>query len=196
MVALGQVAFVEGRVSISPDLLWRAWPDGYLAVRGVQTVGDWHCVDVGAGGEGTSLWSRSTPDSGGLTELGLLEGMPDARVNAGLLLPCADPGDAATWACLLRDLAEAVNVRVAHEKGKPDYAFFGPGGFAFWRSFGPDDYWHLAQNNNFWTFQLQRENPQVVHNYGQSWTPRSEDPAEVLVWLRIAEREMAERRQT
>lgn len=34
------------------SLLWRAFPSGYLAVRGVLTVGGWQCVYAGPSHEG------------------------------------------------------------------------------------------------------------------------------------------------
>ncbi len=96
--------------------LWKAWPLGYLPKRGVLTVGGWTCLEAPVDSqEGTSGWVRAAPDPDGLTELGLLDGMPDARVNRGALLPCVDPLDTATWACLLQDLAEALNTRLARE---------------------------------------------------------------------------------
>jgi len=111
----------EGRA-----LLWKAYPDGYLARRGVLTVGGWQCVE-GEEGEDeedgdTSSWWRPIPDNDGLTELGLLRDLPDARVNAGDLLPLPDPTDTATWACLLQDLAEASN-RFEHRKPWVGFAF-------------------------------------------------------------------------
>jgi hypothetical protein len=68
----------EGRA-----LLWKAYPDGYLAKRGVLTVGGWQCVEGEEGEDaGTSGWWRPIPDNDGLTELGLLRDLPDAHVNA------------------------------------------------------------------------------------------------------------------
>jgi hypothetical protein len=79
-------------------------------------VGEWQCVEGEEGEDaGTSGWWRPIPDNDGLTELGLLRDLPDAHVNAGDLLPLPDPADTATWACLLRDLAEASN-RFEHRK--------------------------------------------------------------------------------
>lgn len=110
----------EGRA-----LLRKAYPDGYLAKRGVLTVGGWQCVEaIGETYEWgvTSRWKRNEPASDGLVELGLLQELPDARVNAGDLLPLPDPTDTATWACLLQDLAEASN-RFEHRKPWVGFAF-------------------------------------------------------------------------
>jgi hypothetical protein len=83
------------------ELLRRAWPDGYLAMRGVLTVGGWTCCGVappddGDGEERVAWWHAH----GGKR--------PALRMAEGDLLPAVDPADTATWACLLRDLADAV----------------------------------------------------------------------------------------
>lgn len=52
----------------------------------------------------------------GLTDLRVLHEFPDARVNRGDLLPLVDASDPATWACLLADLAEAVNARIDQKR--------------------------------------------------------------------------------
>jgi len=33
-------------MSVDRELLWKAWPDGYLAARGVSTIGGWRCLSV------------------------------------------------------------------------------------------------------------------------------------------------------
>ena len=75
-------------------LLWRAWPDGYLAMRGVATVGGYQCVGVAH----TSIWTI-------LRESREID-HPDVQIDIGrgLLLPNVDSTDTATWACLLKEL--------------------------------------------------------------------------------------------
>jgi hypothetical protein len=82
---------------MTPELLWKAWPSGYLSMRGIGTVGGWtYC------GEGWWL-------PGGEADIAVHEGMDGFHEAAreGQLLPKVDPDDAATWGCLLEDLAEA-----------------------------------------------------------------------------------------
>lgn len=94
--------------NISRELLRKAWPEGYLAARGVTTIGGWHIyktwdrVMVGEVGCG---WTQ--PDEiDDLCEC-KSKGAFDRAFDAGDLLPSVDPEDAATWACLLKDLAMA-----------------------------------------------------------------------------------------
>lgn len=91
-------------------LLQEAYPDGYVPLRGVLTVGGWYCVET-QDQDGVSGWNRADPDRDGLTDLGLLKDLPDARVNSGALLPLPDPADTATWACLLQEFVQAEDVR-------------------------------------------------------------------------------------
>lgn len=127
--------------SIPLDLLWRAWPDGYLPMRGVTTVGGWICTDPGPCSPlGTSLavhWdieARFTrpdwapmlypADPGDVAGVRNLvcddgehgRGMETERAN-GRLLPRVDPTDIATWACLVHDLGEAMNKRAPTADG-------------------------------------------------------------------------------
>jgi len=90
----------EGRA-----LLRAAYPAGYLAVRGVLTVGGWQCCYATLY-DGGPLWVEPTGD----------KFLPDrwrrpgelafnGAVRRGELLPMPDPADVATWAALLADLA-------------------------------------------------------------------------------------------
>lgn len=93
-------------MKVDRELLWKAYPDGYLAMRGVETVGGWQCVGCGEWGSnwlhvgtGTGMFPLHAP------------GFPDFEQAkaAGRLLPSLDPtSDPATWACVKRDLAIAV----------------------------------------------------------------------------------------
>lgn len=99
-------------------LLWKAYPEGYLAMRGVLTVGGWWCVheidggdpDAGAGvfacSAGRFTPARLWPD-GVKDAIRLPVSMCAATLTCGDLLPLLDPGDPATWACLKQALADA-----------------------------------------------------------------------------------------
>ena len=93
----------EGRA-----LLWRAFPDGILEVRGVRTITGWQVVfsdDVRA---------RIIPPAIPIldpTATGDHPGRVSAEtvlrhLRAGDLLPDPDPTDVATWACLKAELAQ------------------------------------------------------------------------------------------
>ena len=87
-------------MTVSRELLWAAYPDGYLAMRGVSTVGGWHCV-----GDQT----HHCDSFGGMWWVKALAAGPgsiDDAWRAGDLLPYLDPeNDPATWACAKLDLA-------------------------------------------------------------------------------------------
>lgn len=94
--------------------LREAHPDGHLAARGVHTVGGYVCVDVESCGDAHFLH----PEGGPTLVMGRGRRSICARFNRGnrltdgpdALLPMPDPADAATWACLLADLADALGV--------------------------------------------------------------------------------------
>jgi len=89
-------------MSIDKELLWRAYPDGYLAMRGVSSVEGWLCS---GSNEKASHWLNKVYTH----ETILHEGGPYHQSrDQGDLLPNVDPADAATWACLLQDLSSAV----------------------------------------------------------------------------------------
>ena len=115
-------------MSIDRELLWKAWPDGYLAMRGVKTVGGYQCIGIN---DERSLWMLATSVDFPLAYRGNLhpmdwlvsggppyeqdpewrEQMETLRVHAedGALLPNVDPSDHATWACVLHDLSKAAS---------------------------------------------------------------------------------------
>ena len=84
----------EGRA-----LLRRAWPEGYLAMRGVLTVDNCVCVEASAGH--VTFWAGMD------TEYSYPDG-PAKLLACGSFLPNPDPFVHATWACLKADLARAV----------------------------------------------------------------------------------------
>jgi len=109
----------EGRA-----LLWRAWPEGYLAGNNrVLTVGGWVKVP---GGFGKPCWVAPSPlernEWRGWPELVKGEDWPlwNAARQRGDLLPLPDERDPANWATLLGDLAKAINAK--GEKWKVAYA--------------------------------------------------------------------------
>lgn len=97
---------------IDKDLLWQAFPSGYLAVRGVSTVGGWQCAGFARDGI-TDRWLQPktffvlTADHKPLLE----------AHSAGDLLPNVDPSDTATWACLLSKLAQFVDFSEGYSYG-------------------------------------------------------------------------------
>ncbi len=124
-------------MSVGKELLWKAWPKGYLAARGVRTVGGWTCMglvenehkfwmraDFWMAPDMISLYGRCRDDGEilGYGNASPLNVSPWTTARkAGDLLPNVDPADRATWACLLQDLAEAAFVR-SSEKLNPKRA--------------------------------------------------------------------------
>lgn len=109
------------KTAVPLELLWRAWPEGYVAKRGVMTRRDWQCVAVEPCIDGVmTSWAlggtqfpipyyEHDPD---LAEVDTLSrAAAESTLRRGELLPNVDPKDTATWACLLADLAEAVERR-------------------------------------------------------------------------------------
>jgi hypothetical protein len=94
---------------IETSLLWKAWPTGSLMRRGVSTVGGYLCW-------GNYYWTNPV-DAGapGHALADFFGDVPGNRLHdAGLLLPRVSPDDPATWACLLADLAGAVERRAEY----------------------------------------------------------------------------------
>lgn len=103
----------EGRA-----LLWKAYPDGYLAKRGVLTVGGWQCVADGQNRPEPYILFLPPKRNSSPEILWLPHQNTGPLVDAiprGDLLPLPDPSDPATWACLLQDLAEASG-RFEHQR--------------------------------------------------------------------------------
>ena len=108
-------------MSIDRELLWRAFPDGYLAMRGVATVGGWQCIVAfrdgnpnsgsgifysSAGHFYTMCWPEGVKDAMRVPEV-----LASAALNRGDLLPNVDPADTATWACLLAELGRTAGLQ-------------------------------------------------------------------------------------
>lgn len=106
-------------MTIDRELLWKAWPDGYLAMRGVQTIGHWQCrwsAMAGRFGEFTRAEGNLVQGDTGLGPIRriIVNGAEPATRDdegehtRGDLLPNIDPTDRATWACLLHDLGTSI----------------------------------------------------------------------------------------
>lgn len=108
-------------MTIERALLKEAWPDGFLPMRGMRTVGGWECVMAGEHladpksvrfipGPAVDVSVRVDVGSRGIHRWEV-EGsvVPNLMSvwEAGDLLPNVDPADTATWACLLEDLARS-----------------------------------------------------------------------------------------
>lgn len=97
---------------IEKELLWRAWPDGYLAIRGAGTIEGWQCIESGKNvtflkGRTHISWRADDPPYQTHSVADMGRQMNWREIQTGDLLPNVDPTDAATWACLLRELAHA-----------------------------------------------------------------------------------------
>lgn len=148
-------------MKIDRELLWKAWPDGCLAMRGASTVGGWICM--GEGNEGLK-WSHSDPR---------VRADPppqwarcfDGERTAGDLLPNVDPADTATWACLLQELVQAIGVPPEDRT----------------HAFGYQ--WSHDQGAGMWTLDCGWQS-------GLSFELDTDDPSEALVRARIQVREL------
>lgn len=135
--------------AMSHHMLWKAWPQGYLAMRGVHTVGGFTCVAVE---DGQSWWC---------SEQGVcrrLDDMDPEILKAGRLLPKVYLADTATWACLTRDLATALEV--PSRPDEPNHSFT-------WYRGGEDNEWGLTVVSQFgWTTRsfpgLNTEDPELA----------------------------------
>ena len=106
-------------MTVSRELLWMAYPEGFLPMRGVTSLARWTCS--GDNGDGTDLaglnihWRHfglhSTiqyrPWTKRPWEYLFNGGDAEGIVKDGHLLPNLDPKDPATWACVKHDLAVA-----------------------------------------------------------------------------------------
>lgn len=170
----------EGRA-----LLWQAYPEGYLAKRGVRTVGGWWCqheIDGGDADQGAGIFActsgRFTParlwPDGVKDVVRLPTGACAAALTSGDLLPLPDPADAATWACLLADFAAAEGTVGAIE-GDPIV------GHCWSKVFGHDDRgWRMAR--------VTRNGLAIQRGW---WPLKTDDPAEALVRARASLRSRA-----
>lgn len=161
----------EGRA-----LLRAAYPDGYLAMRGVLTVGGW---EYGLGGFKPSqqgpVPTRCDVGAQGLQLHNVRAPAFRHIVDGGDLLPNPDPTDHATWACLLHDFAAAAGGVLSYSTqiGLLWYSLPTEGGTV----------WALA------TIEYDGPEPthQVIDYYGPFLTATgTNDPAEALVRARAS----------
>jgi len=151
---------------VEKDLLRRAWPDGFLPMRGVGTLGGWIfssycCIFSEYGFHQRQISPRTSVV---VHAPGANNHIVQEWIDEGDLLPVVDPvADPATWACLLHDLALAI-FKVSGVK--PDLA---PGGL-LWRPHRGDR-WILEEPNGTVGHVMIGE--------------RTEDPARALVLARI-----------
>lgn len=107
-------------MTVALELLREAYPDGYLAMRGVLTVGEWQCVGdhaetptwLASGGPRSALdMDWPTGEHTLFPDVGRRSPALQRALVAGDLLPNLDPeNDPATWACVKRDLADAAGL--------------------------------------------------------------------------------------
>jgi len=98
------------------ELLWRAYPEGFLPMRGVLSVGGWTVVEPNE--EEEPCFLAPWKDEGPYCEMREWSLSTDVKwshlthevLPAGDLLPNVQPDDSATWACCLQDLAPLVNM--------------------------------------------------------------------------------------
>lgn len=103
---------------ITREMLWKAYPAGLLPVRGVRSVAGFTCTGVNSG---VSFWSVThgssvcvtAPKPGEMAERRHkwrpAMGTWRTAFDLGEFLPNVDVSDVATWACLKRDLADAID---------------------------------------------------------------------------------------
>lgn len=96
-------------MSIPVELLWKAYPKGYLSRKGVTSIGGWHCV---MSIPGASYWvvPNFIYQQENFKDQVYRTGHKEVELarERGDLLP--ELQDTATWFCLLADLAEATSV--------------------------------------------------------------------------------------
>ena len=152
----------EGR-----DLLWQAYPMGYLAKPGVVTVRGWWMLGAVSQMKGPQVQRVLHPDFGGAPELDSKH--VDPHIRAGDLLP--DPRNSNTWQAMLADLYGA--------PVEPGY------GLGFRRQVCKESHgkvlgWQLIYVDAYATNWI---------NYAEHLVQDVEDPYEALVRLLIRKRE-------
>lgn len=107
--------------TVSRELLWQAYPNGFLAMRGVSTLGgylywanEYWITDPGVLG---------TPGHSKAEMWGICDPATCEPLKLGHLLPDVDPRQVATWACAKSDLAVTAGVIDREDPGTPEVAF-------------------------------------------------------------------------
>ncbi len=87
-------------MTVSRELLWMAYPEGLLDVRGVRTVGGWERTQYG--------WNAPTDYvHQTVAEVLSIEDLVEI-IKGGELLPLLEPfHDVATWNCAMHEFAHA-----------------------------------------------------------------------------------------
>ena len=173
------------------EQLWQAWPDGYLAMRGLMSLAGWQCLGV-TGAE--SMWFPllrkgsgpiiGLPGGGPPYEKRAFwrEGMDTFRAAADLgdMLPAVSIHDTATWACILKDLADAADLTKPSTRiisGLP-YS-----GVSWVREL--NGIWYLST----WTNDIRDRDAGATRMH--SFNIHTNDPAEAAVLARIQLRTMS-----
>lgn len=142
-------------MNIDLDLLKRAWPKGYLPIRGLLTRKGWQCVNADdsirfkyAYGTLVVGWKANDPpyETYSMSDWGRHENWK--AIQRGEFLPNVDPNDVATWACLLQDLAQALPAPPESNCG------------LYWEHWEDDHVWILGGPNDFrYAFDIQADDP-------------------------------------
>ena len=181
---------------VDRELLWKAYPAGYVGTKGVSTVSHWLCrwatgniaefiLDTGTGKgirkimvgpheDGTvGPWKERWDDHG--------------EHAAGHLLPRVDPSQTATWACLLLDLVSAC---WTDEIPRPTERWW----IRSWRpallplvdepQAGVEEHWSEG-----WVLEVSWGYMGVVNRFFSFYDLNTDDPALALVLARIQRRE-------
>lgn len=177
---------------IPHELLWQSWPLGYVPIRGVATVGSYICVwaepDNVAFDDPHEYHRTLYPvRAASILKADATRKLheEEQRVIAkGVLLPNVDPSDTATWACLLRDLAEAADSTEYITSGALVY-----GGASWSRRSSPGgSWWELVIQ--LWDGSSPPPSvPGPMFEQKHHFTIDTEDPALALVRARIQLRE-------
>lgn len=110
---------------IPRDLLWQAFPMGFLPLRGCGTLDGWTCIGH-APGWGTyrnpnepldEILVRFDNVAAGMLHNDDVDTMSLSIRNTGNLLPLVDPDEPATWACCLYDLAVHLGLKPEERTG-------------------------------------------------------------------------------
>lgn len=152
---------------LARDVLRRAWPTGFLPIRGVRTVTNWTCC-AAKSGDPKSIWiNMSGVRVVLLAPSGHIEGSrpederPIVNVNAGDMLPDVNPTDPATWAACLADLVWA------KDTSSDPLALF-------YRAEGTDGRW--------WELLTKLRGERTLRSYRYDF--QTEDPAQALALAR------------
>ena len=167
-------------MQIDRDLLWKAYPDGYIAVLGLNTIGGFTCIGEVCKGSGSgwhfimnatnscTMNGRCIVSSGDPRRVRGIAGMIGGSEDD--LLPNVDPSDTATWACLLDDMRRALGWLVAEgevcnlwwgqpPEGPPEWTSVHPRG---WRLERYTDRARSSASQGFRFFDIDTNDPALA----------------------------------